>query len=114
MLVAELVAGVYAEPRGGAGDVSEHQHRPPRELVRADPPGAADERREMQRHDDPGEPAVIAVLLELRHHRLGRVVRVLADQEVEQRHEAVADEERQAERELPSRPGVRRHPGERY
>ena len=112
-LVAELVARVDAEARIGAGHIGEHQQRPPRQVVRADPPCAADQRDEVQRHRRPREPAVVAVLLELRHHRLGRVVRVLADQAVEQRHQAVADEQRQAERDLMSRRCMRRDAGER-
>jgi len=62
--------------------------------------GTADQRDEVQRHRRPREPTVVAIVIQLRHHGLGRVVFVLADQRVEQRHQAVADQQRQREADL--------------
>ena len=113
VLVAQFVAGVDAQPRVGACDVGKDQQRPPRQVVRADPPGAADQRDEVQWHRGPGEPAVVAIVLQLWHHRFGRVVLVLADQRVEQRHQAVADQQRQRQADLLPARRVRCHAGER-
>ena len=101
VLVPELVGRVDAQARAGAGDVREHQHRPPGQLVRAHPPRAADQRDEVQGHGEPREHTVIVVVLQLRHDRFIRIVAVVADEEIEHRHQNVADHKRQAERDLP-------------
>ena len=98
VLVAQFVRGVQAQAGVGAGHVGQQQQRPPWQVLRAGPPGAADQRHEVQRHRHPGQPAVVAVGHQRRHHRLGWVVLVLADQRVQQRHQTVADQERQPQR----------------
>ena len=98
VLVAELVRGIQPQAGIGAGDIRQQQEGPPREILRARPPGATDQGQEVQRHRGPGQPAVVAIGVELPHDDIGRVVRVLADEGVQERHQAVADQQRQRQR----------------
>ena len=102
VLVAEFMRGVQPQARIGAGRVGQDQQRPPRQVLRAGPPRAGDQRDEVQRHRGPRQPAVVAVGVELRHDGLGRVAVVFADQRIEHGHQAVADHERQRQRDLPA------------
>ena len=63
--------------------------------MRADEPGDHEELREQQRDRDVQQHAVIVVLRHQRHDFFGRVVRVLAEDRVGERHE----QERVGERE---------------
>ena len=65
----------------------------------------------MHRHDGPGQPAVIPVFLQLRYHRLGRVALVFADQRIQQRHQAITDQNWQGQRNLQATGSVCRHAG---
>jgi hypothetical protein len=113
LLVAELVAGVDPQPGVDAHGVREQQEAPPRQRLRAGPDRAADQRDEMQRHDQVGEHPVVGIGLQRGHHRLGRIALVLAEQPVEQRADAVADDDRQQQPGLVPRPRVQRDASER-
>ncbi len=90
LLVAEFVRGVDGDP----------VHRPDRErdaelvddaetAVVGDQPESDEERHELQRQEQVGHPAVVAVLLQPGHDRLGRVARIGAEEQVERRDEHV-------------------------
>ena len=112
VLVTELVRGVQPQTGVGAGDIGQDEERPPRQVMRAGPPGTADQGDEVQWHRRPGQPAVVAIGVELSHDRIGRVVRVFADDRVQQRHQAVADQQRDREGDLVARDMVRREADE--
>ena len=96
-LVPELVRGGQPHARVDACHVGDQRHAPPGQRLRARPPRADEEHREVDRHRRPGEPAIVAIRFELRHDFLRRVAPVLADQRIEQRHQPVADGQRQRE-----------------
>ncbi len=114
VLVTEFMAGGQAHAGVGTGDVGEHRQRPPGQRLRAGPPCTADQRHEVQRHGGPGQPAVVAVGLELRHDGLGWVVEVLADQRVEQGHQHIAGDQRQRQRDRLAGPRMQRHAEQRH
>ena len=95
-LVAELVGGV---DRDAADDP--HRQRQPealqqREVAARPEPAGEDEPGVLDRDEEVGAPAVVAVLLEPLEHAVGRVGRVDPDRDVEQREDA-EDEQRPEE-----------------
>ncbi len=71
---------------GKSGTEGQCEVSPPRQALRADEPGDDEEIQEQQRNADVQQVAVVVVLRHQRHHFLGRVVRVLAEDEIEHRY----------------------------
>ena len=95
-LVAELVGGVDRDAaddphRQRQADVLEH-----REVTACPEPAGKDQPRVLDRDEEVGAPAVVAVLLKPLDHAVGRVARVDPDRDVEQREDA-EDEQRPEE-----------------
>ncbi len=95
-LVAELVGGVDRDPADDShgqrqADALEH-----REVAVGPEPAGEDQPRVLDRDEEVGAPAVVAVLLEPLEHAVGRVGRVDPDRDVEQRKDA-EDEQRPEE-----------------
>ncbi len=110
-LVAELVGGVDRDP-------ADHRHRQrqadvfdQREIAARPHPAGEDETGVLDRDEDVGAPAVVAVLLEELEDAVGRVGRIEPDRHVEQREEA--EDESRAEEPDPAEAGERDpEPGE--
>ena len=95
VLVAQLVSGIDREAGSQARDDGEREKRPGAEFLHCRVPGSADQRQEMQRHDDIGEAPVIGIALQLHHDFFRRVIRILAEDHVEDRRNAIVQEKRQ-------------------
>jgi len=83
-LVVKFVTRVDPRVRCEASAVSGGEKCPHGRLLRRRPPGAANQRHEVQGYGRHRQPAIKAVRLELRHVRLGWVVLVFAQSSVEQ------------------------------
>ncbi len=95
-LVAELVGGVDRDPADHA-----HRHRQAealenREVAARPQPAGEDQAGVLDRDEEVGAPAVVAILLEPLEHAVGRVARVEPDRDVEDREDD-EDEQRPEE-----------------
>ncbi len=95
-LVAELVGGVDRDPADDPHRQRQAEVLDSREVAARPEPAGEDEARVLDRDEEVGAPAVVAVLLEPLEHAVGRVGRVDPDRDVEDR-EGDEDEQRPEE-----------------
>ena len=110
VFVTQLMAGIQAQAGIHASDIAHQQHRPPGQRMGAYPPGTGQQGHKMQGNGGPGQPAVVAILLQLRHHGFGWIVFIFANQPVQQRQQTIANEQGNAQCQLPAGVGMRRKP----
>src|SRR3546814_143635 len=103
LLVPEFVASIQRQPVDDPQGESESHYLPPRDRLRRDPPCTADQRSIVHRNGKPSENSIIAVCLEAGNCRFGRIVRILAEEDVEDRDCAVPDEQSECVEDAPSR-----------
>jgi len=94
-LMAELVADGQHVAVGRADAPREDEDRPPRQGLRTDEPDGDEEARVEHRHSRMQQGAVERIVGHRLDNFFGRIVRVLADEEVEQRHEEIHIDERE-------------------
>ena len=101
-LVAELVAGI--DGQCGHEPEREHDGQDLPEALRDDHrvPDAGHQDADVDRDRQVGQPAIVGIALHLDRDLLGRVVRVGADEPVEQRNQAVDDHQRRPQQPAPT------------
>ncbi len=93
--MTEFVAGIDGQPGRKSCDGGESDERHWTERLCRRIRGAGDQCYIMQRYGRAGQPAVVAVLLELAEDFLRGIVSIFADQPVDERGHYVIEDERQ-------------------
>ena len=123
LLVAKFVPSVQGQTVDDAQGQGEHDNFPPSHRLGRHPPCRDDQRGIMHGDGKIGENSIVSVRLETRHRRFRRIIRIVSEQDVQGRNNAIPDHQREGVKDAPScqtdkvkadqwrcRPDDRQHP----